>query len=126
MTRKEHGWTVAPAIVAAWIAAAAPAPAAATGVSWKKPGGAFEACLDGKAKAWIGAKVELVVNDDPDVGAIDDNAVAEWAMHAIKECGESAAGSDSASELQFMTHMAHWRDHIDAAASELRRRSRPD
>jgi hypothetical protein len=126
MARKEHDWTVAPAIVAAWIAAAVPAPAVATGVGWEKPGGAFQACLDGKANAWIGAKVELVVNDDPDVGAIDDNAVAAWAIQAIKECGDKASEADPASELQFMMHMAHWRDHIDAAAGEIRRRSRPD
>jgi hypothetical protein len=126
MTRKEHGWAVAPAIgVVVWIAAAGPAPAQAAGISWERPG-AFQACLDGKANAWIDAKVELVVNEAPEMGAIDDNAVAQWATQAIKECGDKTAAGDPASELQFMKYMAHWRDHIYAAATEIRRRSRPD
>jgi len=70
--------------------------------------------------------VELVVNEDPDMGAIDDTAVAEWATQAIKECADKTAGGDPASELRFMKYMSHWRDHIYAAASEIRSRSRPD
>jgi hypothetical protein len=108
-----------------WAAVAGTVSAQAAGIGWEKPG-AFQACLDGKAKAWIDAKVELVVNDDPDMGAIDDTAVAEWATHALKECAAKARGGDPASELQFMKYMAHWRDHIYKAADEMRRRNRPD
>jgi hypothetical protein len=108
-----------------WIGAATAAPAQAAGIGWEKQG-AFQACLDAKAKAWIGAKVELVVNDDPDMGAIDDMAVAQWAALALKECAGKTAAADPASELHFMKYMARWRDHIYAAAEDIRRRSRPD
>lgn len=107
------------------IFAGASAPAQAAGIGWEKRGGAFQACLDGKAQGWIGAKVELVVNEDPEMGAIDDAAVAQWATQALKECAEKAAG-DAASEQQFMKYMAYWRDHIYAAANEIRSRARPD
>ncbi|HEY7550042.1 MAG TPA: hypothetical protein VH913_11055 [Hyphomicrobiaceae bacterium] len=124
--RSRHGWArAASAAVLLWAAVAGTAPARAAGIGWEKPG-AFQACLDGKAKAWIDAKVELVVNDDPDMGAIDDTAVAEWATRALKECTAKAPGGDPASELQFMKYMAHWRDHIYTAADEMRRRNRPD
>jgi hypothetical protein len=127
VTRNEHGLAATAAIGALlWIVTGAAAPTLAAGIDWEKQG-AFQACLDGKAKAWIGAKVELVVNEDPEMGAIDDAAVAQWATLAIKDCGDKAPGAaDQASELQFMKHMAHWRDHIYAAANEIRRRSRPD
>jgi hypothetical protein len=130
MARKERGWAATPAIgvvlwIAVWIVPAIIDPAQAAGIAWQKQG-AFQKCLDGKATAWIGAKVELVVNDDPDMGAINDAAVAQWAAQAIKECSDKAAGADAASELQFMRYMAHWRDHIYAAATEIRRRTRPD
>jgi hypothetical protein len=107
------------------MAVAAAVPASAAGIGWEKPG-AFQACLDGKAKAWIGAKVELVVNDDPDMGAINDTAVAQWATDALKECAGKTAAADPGSELAFMKYMARWRDHIYAAADEIRRRNRPD
>ncbi len=129
MARREHGWGAASAVgallwVAAWMVPGGIVPAQGAGIGWEKQG-AFQACLDGKAKAWIGAQVELVVNEDPEMGAIDDNAVAHWATQAIKECGEKTA-ADAASELQFMTYMAHWREHIYTGANELRRRARPD
>lgn len=111
--------------VLAWAAVAGNAPASAAGIGWEKQG-AFQACLDARAKAWIDAKVELVVNDDPDMGAIDDRGVAEWATGALKECATKAPGGDPASERLFMKYMAHWRDHIYKAADEIRRRGRPD
>jgi hypothetical protein len=126
MTRDGHGGAVAPAIgIVLWAAVAVATPAQAAGIGWEKPG-AFQTCLDGRAKAWIDAKVELVVNEDPNIGAIDDSTVAQWAAQALEECGAKAAGADPASEAQFMKYMAHWREHIDTAANEIRRRSRPD
>ena len=131
MARNGHGWAMGSTLgvllsAAVSILAGISAPAQAAGVVWEKPGGAFQACLDGKARAWIGAKVELVVNEDPDMGAIDDAAVAQWATQALKECAEKAKGADPASEQQFMRYMAHWRDHIYTAANEIRSRARPD
>jgi hypothetical protein len=130
MTRKERSWTATPAIgVLLWTAVSilpgAIDRAGAAAIGWETRG-AFQQCLEDKATAWLGAKVELVVNDDPDMGAITDVAVAEWATQAIKECGDKTAGADAASELQFMKYMAHWRDHIYTAATEIRRRTRPD
>jgi hypothetical protein len=126
MWRSAREWTLAPSVgVLVWAAVVGTIPASAAGIGWEKQG-AFQACLDAKAKAWIDAKVELVVNDDPDMGAIDDTGVAEWAARALKECGAKAPGGDPASELQFMKYMAHWRDHIYAAADEIRHRGRPD
>jgi hypothetical protein len=126
MSRNERGWALTSSVgVLLWVAAAGPAPASAAGIGWEKQG-AFQACLDAKAKSWLDAKVELVVNDDPDMGAIDDPAVAEWATQALKECAAKAPGPDAASEQQFMRYMAHWRDHIYKAAEEIRRRGRPD
>ena len=131
MSRKERGWAVAPAVaVLLWSATSivpgGAIPAQAAGIGWEKRGGAFQACLDGKAQAWIGAKVELVVNEDPEMGAIDDAAVAEWATQALRNCAEKTKGADPASEQQFMKYMAYWRDHIYAAANEIRSRARPD
>lgn len=131
MTRNGHGWAVGSAAgVLVWgavsILAGMSAPAQAAGVAWEKPGGAFQACLDGKARAWLGAKVELVVNEDPEMGAIDDTAVAQWATQVLKECADKTTGADPASERQFMKYMAHWRDHIYAAANDIRNRARPD
>ena len=130
MARKGHAWAGTPALgvllwIAAWVVPGAAASAQAPGIGWEKQG-AFQACLDGRTKAWIDAKVELVVNEDPDMGAINDASVAQWATQAIKECGVKGAGADAASELQFMKYMSRWRDHIYMAANEIRRRSRPD
>ena len=126
MSRRFQGWALSAAIcAAATIAGAGAGPAQAAGIGWEKQG-AFQTCLDAKAKAWIDAKVELVVNDDPDMGAISDTAVAQWATQALKECGEKTAAADPAAEVQFMRYMARWRDHIYAAANEILRRSRPD
>jgi hypothetical protein len=129
MTRRERGWAVAPAIAALlWSAASigSAVPAQAAGIGWDKKGGAFQACLDDKTKAWLGAKVELVVNDDPDMGAIDDASVAQWAAQTLKECADKAGGADPGSERQFMRHMSQWRDHIHKGANEIRRRTQPD
>ena len=125
----ERGWVAAPAVAALlWSATSigGTVPAQAAGIGWEKKGGAFQACLDDQAKAWLRAKVELVVNDDPDMGAVDDASVAQWATEALKACGDKAGGADPASERQFMRHMSQWRDHIFAAANEIRRRTQPD
>ena len=128
MSRKEHGWAAAPAIgVLLWIAVGSPRSPRAGGGHRLGEAGRLPACLDAKAKAWIGAKVELVVNDDPDMGAIDDAAVARVGDAGAEGAARPRrAAADAASELQFMRYMAHWRDHIYTAAEEIRRRGRPD
>jgi hypothetical protein len=88
--------------------------------------GPFESCLQTQAKQWIDARVELVVNGDPAAGDIDDAGVAAWTVETIKTCAGKAGGSDRAAEHLFARYMAHWREHIDAAAADLKRRARPD
>jgi hypothetical protein len=98
----------------------------AAGIGWETHG-VLQACLDTQAKAWLDNRIELVVNDDPAAGEIDDAAVAAWAADALKGCAAKAGGSaDAASEQQFMRYMAHWREHIYAGADEIKRRGRPD
>lgn len=87
---------------------------------------AFQACLQAQTKQWIDARVELVLNEDPAAGDIDDAAVAGWTLQALKTCAAKAGGGDPASEQLFVRYMARWREHIDAAAAEIRRRLRPD
>ena len=126
MRRNAYRWAAVPAGLLVWTAAVAgDSPAQAAGIAWEKQG-AFQTCLDAQAKSWLDAKVELVVNDDPAAGQMDDASVATWAADALKGCTTKAGGADAASEQQFVRYMAHWRDHIFAAADEIRRRGRPD
>ena len=124
MTRNACKWLVAGALM--WTAMTAATAANASGIRWEKQG-AFQACLDAEAKRWLDARVELVVNDDPAAGDVNDAKVAEWATTALKGCGGKAgATADAASEQQFIKYMAHWREHIFNAAAEIRQRGRPD
>jgi hypothetical protein len=100
-------------------------PLRAAGPDWSAPG-AFAACLDRQAKAWIEARAALVLNADPAAGDIDDRAVAAWTAQTLATCRAKANRSDGASEQLFARYMAHWREHIDAAVTEVRRRSPPD
>jgi hypothetical protein len=93
---------------------------------WVPAAGALEACLNGQAKQWIDARAELVLNDNPAAGAIDDAAVAAWTARAIEGCKAKAGRGDQDAERLFVRYMAHWREHIDAAVAEVRRRSPPD
>jgi hypothetical protein len=127
MRRNSYRWAAASIGLFVWAAAIAnDSVAQAAGIGWEKQG-AFQTCLDAQAKAWLDAKVELVVNDDPNAGAINDAAVATWAVGALKECATKAGATpDPASEQQFVKYMAHWHEHIFKAADEIRRRGRPD
>jgi hypothetical protein len=114
-----------PAGTLLWVAMTGSAALCATGIDWNAPG-AFEACLDAQAKTWIEARATLVLNDDPRAGDIDDRAVAAWTAQTLATCRAKANRSDGASEQLFARYMAHWREHIDAAVTEVRRRSPPD
>jgi hypothetical protein len=126
MRRKRAGLQVAMsagAFLLAPLGCSGAVPAA--GIEWGT-NGAFQACLDAQAKRWIDARVELVVNEDPAAGNIDDRAVAAWTAQALESCAAKAGPGDHASEQLFARYMARWREHIDAAATEVRRRSRAD
>jgi len=107
-----------------WVVAGCGAVRAA-GIEWDKRG-AFEDCLDAQAKGWVRARAELVLNEDPAAGDIDDPAVAAWAAQALSTCETKAGQGNRASEQVFARYMAHWRVHVDAAVTEVRRRSSPD
>jgi hypothetical protein len=97
----------------------------AKGIDWNAPG-AFAACLDAEAKAWIEARAELVLNDDAAAGQVDDAAVAAWALRTLSACEAKARRRDREAEQLFVRYMAHWHEHIDAAVAAARRRSPPD
>jgi hypothetical protein len=101
------------------------APLRAAGIEWTTRG-AFEACLDTRAKTWIEARAALDASDDPRAGDIDDLAVAARTAQTLAACQAQAGRGDGASEQLFARYMAHWRKHIDASAAEARRRSPPD
>lgn len=107
-----------------WVAVAGLVAVRAADIGWETKG-AYQACLETQAKKWIAAKVELVVNLNPAASKIDDPVVAKWTLQALKACG-TQAGRDQASEQLFVKYMARWREHIDAGATEIRRRVRPD
>jgi hypothetical protein len=118
-------WIAASAGALFWMAASGSGTARAAGIGWKSEG-PFQACLDAQTKQWIDARVELIVNEDPAASAIDDPAVAAWTVQALKACQAKAGRGDPASEQLFVQYMTHWRKHIDDAATEIRRKLRPD
>jgi len=126
MRARSGGWAEASAGVLLWVVAAAgPGAAHAAGLE-RQAAGPFEACLNGQAKQWIDARAELVLNEDPTASAIDDAAVAAWTARTLEGCKAKAGRSDQESERLFARYMAQWREHIDAAVAEVRRRSPPD
>jgi hypothetical protein len=108
-----------------WVAAAGCEAVRAASIEWGTRG-AFETCLDAQTKEWVRARGELVLNEDPAASDIDDPAVAAWTAQALSGCAAKAGRGDGASEQLFARYMAHWREHIDTAVKEARRRSPPD
>jgi len=126
MVRKlAGGWIAMSTGTLLWVAVASSDDAQAAGIGWES-NGPFQACLDARAKRWIDARVELVVSDSPAAGDVDDLAVAKWTIQVIDGCKARAGSGDPASEQLFGRYMAHWREHIDRAAAEIRRRLPPD
>jgi hypothetical protein len=103
----------------AWSAAVA-AP-----IAWAKQG-AFEACLEQSLDEWLKAQAELVVNDDPAAGRLDDSTVARWTLDALTTCQTRAGSADADSEDRFTRHMARWRNHIYDLASSIRQKGVSD
>lgn len=97
----------------------------AAALTWEK-GGPFEKCLQTRMDQWISTQAERVANEDPAAGDLDDTDVALWAAGAIEGCETQAGRGDRTSEVRFARHMAHWREHIDAIAQDIRQRGRAD
>ena len=88
--------------------------------------GAFGLCLQSHADDWTRAAAERLASDDPTVSSMDNAAVAAWTARAIDACKRESGRSDAASEGHFVKHMARWREHIDAAAQQIRHRGGAD
>jgi hypothetical protein len=98
----------------------------ATGAQiWERPV-PFQACLEGRFDAWLNARVELIVNEAPKAGDIDDVSVAKWAAETLAACRAQAGGGDEASEARFTKHVAQWHKHIYDRVQTIRERVRPD
>jgi hypothetical protein len=94
-------------------------------IKWEMRG-QFEACLEGRLNAWVFAKAELILNEDPAASDLDDMDVALWAATALQDCETQAGHGNQTSEQRFSRHMAHWREHIHQVAQTVRRRSGTD
>lgn len=94
-------------------------------ITWERAG-QFETCLDQEVNSWINSKAELVINDDPAAGDLDDIDVALWAVTALQGCEQQAGRGNQTSENRFSRHMAHWREHIHTVAQAVRSRGGSD
>lgn len=100
-------------------------PAAAGKIAW--PGtGAFEACLDEIAEAWLNEKAEGVVNGDESVKTLDDTKVAMWTVEALKSCSAKGKPAHADNEAVFGKYMAHWRQHLYDMAAVIRAKGGSD
>jgi hypothetical protein len=88
--------------------------------------GPFQACLEGRFETWLNTRVEIIVNEEPKAGDIDDASVAKWAAETLVACRVQASGGDEASEARFTKHVAQWRQHIYDRVQSIRERVRPD
>jgi hypothetical protein len=92
---------------------------------WEQAG-PFQACLEQSFEKWVQARAELVLNEDPQAGDIDDVAVAQWTVQTVQACRARAGGGDEESAERFAKHMARWRAHIYDLVQSIRQRVRPD
>jgi hypothetical protein len=97
----------------------------AASLKWERRG-TFETCLENRLNDWVKAKAELVINEDPSAGDLDDIDVAMWAVAVLQDCESQAGHGSQASEYKFSQHMAHWREHIHNVAQTVRQRVRAD
>lgn len=88
--------------------------------------GPFQACLEGRLETWVNGRAELVVNEDPKAGDVDDAAVAKWMVETVSACRAQAGAGDQASEAGFTKRVAQWRQHIYGRVQSIRELARPD
>ena len=105
--------------VAAW---SEPAPAAQIA----QAASAFQTCLDGQFDRWVKARVNLVLNDDPSAGDVDDASVAKWTVETATACRAQAGGGDAQIAERFAKRMAQWREHIYNGVQRMRELVKPD
>lgn len=113
------------ASIVALGAALSPGTVLAAPLTWETKG-AFEVCLEGTADAWLRVQAELLVNDDPAAGQLDDQAVAGWTVQALAQCKTGAGTEVPASTERFAKYMAQWRQHIYDLAAGIRQKGGAD
>lgn len=86
----------------------------------------FRVCLDSQLEKWVNARAELVVNEDPKAGDIDDAAAAKWAVSVLEACRIQTGGGDKNAEAAFTKRVAQWRQHIYDRVQSIRELTRPD
>lgn len=106
-------------VIPGWMGAHAAA------LTWELRG-PFETCLQSRMEEWINRQAERLANEDPAASDLDDTDVALWAAGALETCEGQAGRGNANSEVRFVRHMAHWREHIDAVAQNIRQRGRAD
>jgi hypothetical protein len=111
-------------VFACALPVATPAPAPAAQIA--QAGNAFQTCLDGQFDRWVKARVNLVLNEDPRAGDVDDASVAKWTVEAANACRAQAGGGDAQVEERFAKRMAQWREHIYNGVQRMRELVRPD
>ena len=94
-------------------------------ITWATKG-AFETCLETSLDQWVRLQAEREVNEHPAAAKLDDAAVVAWTVDTITACRGKAQGSDKESEARFVSHMAHWRQHIYEVASAIRKAGQSD
>jgi hypothetical protein len=99
--------------------------AGAAPIVWGQAG-AFETCLEGSLEAWLAKQAELEVNEDPAASRLDDAAVADWTIAAMRQCRARGEPAEPQSEDRFTRHMAQWRRHVYERATEIRRKGHSD
>jgi len=108
------------------LGCAAALAASANAASIAERAGPFQACLEGRFEKWVNGRSELVVNEDPKAGDVDDAAVARWALETVGSCRAQAGGGDQDAEARFTKRVAHWRQHIYDRVQNIRELARPD
>jgi hypothetical protein len=111
-------------LASALLVAAMPGPAPAAQIA--QAASAFQTCLDGQFDRWVKARVNLVLNEDPSAGDVDDASVAKWTVEAATACRAKAGGSDAKVEERFAKRMGQWREHIYNGVQRMRELVRPD
>lgn len=99
--------------------------ARAAPITWERQG-TFEACLETSLNEWLQRQAELVINEDPAAGRVDDAAVASWTADTLALCRARAGNADAGSENRFTSHMVRWRNHIYDLASSIRQKGMSD
>lgn len=100
--------------------------ASANAASIAERPGPLQACLEGRFEAWVNSRAELVVNEDPKAGDVDDAAVAKWMVETVGTCRAQAGAGDQDAEARFTKRVAQWRQHVYDRVQSIRELVRPD